>query len=413
MSKKALLVTTVSGFVPQFEMNNVRILQELGYEVHYAANYRNVGYGTDNHRLDGTGIIRHQIDFSRSPFDLTKSLKAYRQLKQLMRGEKFDLIHCHTPVGAALARLAAKPHRKDGCKVIYTAHGFHFYKGAPLSYWLLFYPAERWLARYTDVLITINEEDYERAQRICGRIEKQKKSNKSKKIAVTKQNPTTVVRINGTGIDTTAYRQNTNIDAKRMELGIPSKATLLISIGELNQNKNHMTVIEALHRCESDLFYIICGEGKNREHLNRQIRQYGLEKRVFLLGYRTDTLELLHASDVFVLPSLREGLSHSLQEAMAAGKAVIASDIRGNRELIEQRKGGWLIQPKETGQLAKILDSLGVEDLKRMGQFNQQKIQTYDNRLVDADMRQIYTSLKTGGSNVKRNKRENKSFFEI
>ena len=131
--KKALLVTTVSGFIPQFEMNNVKLLQQMGYEVHYASNYNTPSYGKDNHRLDGTGIIRHQIDFVRSPYSL-KNYIVYRQLKILMEKEKFQLIHCHTPMGGVMARLAA--HATGTSSVIYTAHGFHYYKGAPFINWL-------------------------------------------------------------------------------------------------------------------------------------------------------------------------------------------------------------------------------------------------------------------------------------
>lgn len=125
--KKALLITHVSGFVPQFEMNNVRILQSMGYEVHYASNFNTPSYGTDNHRLDGTGIICHQIDFVRSPFD-KRNLHVYRQMVELMRREDFSLVHCHTPMGGVMARLAA--HATGTGPVIYTAHGFHFFKGA-------------------------------------------------------------------------------------------------------------------------------------------------------------------------------------------------------------------------------------------------------------------------------------------
>ena len=123
--KKALLVTTVSGFVPQFEMNNVRLLQNMGFEVHYASNYNTPSYGTDNHRLDGTGIIRHQIDFVRSPFK-PENITVFRQLKAVMEQEQFQLVHCHTPMGGVMARLAA--HATHTGPVIYTAHGFHFSK---------------------------------------------------------------------------------------------------------------------------------------------------------------------------------------------------------------------------------------------------------------------------------------------
>ena len=123
--KKALLVTRVSGFIPQHEMNNVKILQEMGYEVHYASNFHTPSYGTDNHRLDGTGIVRHPIDFVRSPFD-KRNFQVYRQMVELMRREDFSLVHCHTPMGGVMARLAA--HATGTGPVIYTAHGFHFFK---------------------------------------------------------------------------------------------------------------------------------------------------------------------------------------------------------------------------------------------------------------------------------------------
>ena len=161
--KKALLVTRVSGFIPQHEMNNVKILQEMGYEVHYATNLNIVVYGKDNSRLEGAGIITHQIDFQKSPFSKNVS-KAYRQLLRLMLEESFDLVHCHMPLSAVVTRLAAQKVRRQTGKhipVLYTAHGLHFYSGAPLQNWI-YYPIERYLAKYTDRLILINQEDYQR-----------------------------------------------------------------------------------------------------------------------------------------------------------------------------------------------------------------------------------------------------------
>ena len=146
--RKALLVTHVSGFVPQFEMNNVRILQELGYEVHYASNFHTPSYGTDNHRLDGTGIIRHQIDFVRSPFS-AKNCLVYRQMCDLMKREHFSLVHCHTPMGGVMARLAA--HVTGTGPVIYTAHGFHFLRG-PHGRTGLF--TTRWRSSFPDIRIS-------------------------------------------------------------------------------------------------------------------------------------------------------------------------------------------------------------------------------------------------------------------
>ena len=161
-SKKALLVTTVSGFVPQFEMNNVRLLQERGYEVHYASNFDMPSYGDNNDRLKGTGIRCHQIAFAREPWN-RKNMSAVRELTALIRREGVRLLHCHTPMGAACARLAAA--RAGLHNVVYTAHGFHFFDGAPKKNWLIYYPVEKFLSRYTDSLLLINREDYARAKK--------------------------------------------------------------------------------------------------------------------------------------------------------------------------------------------------------------------------------------------------------
>ena len=326
--KKALIVTHVSGFVPQFEMNNVRLLQSMGYEVHYASNYNNVGYGTDNKRLDGTGIIRHQVDFARSPFDFRAHKRALRQLKKVLQAEEFSILHCHTPVGAVLARIAANPYRKGGMKVIYTAHGFHFFKGAPLRYWLLFYPVERFLAGMTDVLITINDEDYERAKHFCIR------------------KKTIVRHVPGVGIDFAYWSGKELVDGerekmreqKRQEIQIPDDITVFLSVGELSRRKNHKAVIDVLaeinKRTESKFCYLICGQGELKQELQNRIDEAGLHDTVLLLGYRSDIRELMYAADVFIFPSLQEGMPVALMEALASGMPVIASDIRGSRELL-------------------------------------------------------------------------------
>ncbi len=381
--KKALIITTVSGFVPQFEMNNVFILQEMGYEVHYASNFHNPHYGSDNHRLDGTGIICHQVDFMRSPFHVMANLKAYRQLCRLLQEQRFHFIHCHTPMGGVLGRLAAEQNRKkqhSNCRVIYTAHGFHFYRGAPLINWIFYYPVERWLAHFTDILITINREDYQRAKRFHLREVKGKQGR--------------VEKVNGVGIDVTYY-QRIAIDreAVRKEIGIKKGQLLFLSIGELNHNKNHKVMIEALAKSKRDVCYVICGEGKFKKVLEKLIKKYQLEDKVHLLGYRKDIPELLKASDLFVLPSFREGLSLSLQEAMACSVPVIASDIRGNRELIDRGKGGWLLHPKDKKGLVKIINTLEKSNLAFMGDYNGKKIEAYDRKIMIGKMRKIYDSI--------------------
>lgn len=367
--KKVLLVTHVSGFVPQFEMNNVRILQEMGYEVHYASNYKKPQYGNDNSRLEGTGIIKHQVDFARSPLRIIQNITAYRQLRALLEKEKFVLIHCHTPVGGAIARLAARKSFHTGLKVIYTVHGFHFFHGAPVKNWLLFYPIERFLAHFTDRLITINEEDYRNACNF-----KLRKWGEVKKI-------------NGVGIEVEKFE---GIAGKRFR----KNEIVFLSIGELNSNKNHKLVIESLHRIKRENYkYIICGQGKEKENLEKLIHKYNLENQVFLAGYKKDILEVLREADVFVMPSFREGLSVALQEAMAAGLPVIATNIRGNNELIDNGKGGWLIPSNDIDTMVNAMIEADRADLQKMSQYNLTKIKKYDKSKVSESMREIYSDI--------------------
>lgn len=371
--KKALLVTTVSGFVPQFEMNNVRILQEMGYEVHYASNYHMPSYGNDNSRLDGTGIIRHQVDFERSPFTL-KNITVYKQLKKVMEEGQFDLVHCHTPMGGALARIAA--HNTKTGPVLYTAHGFHFFKGAPLVNWLCYYPVEKMLSHYTDVLICINQEDYERA----------------KKKFYAKQ----VIKIPGVGIDIKRI-ENIDVDRnkKREELGIGKEQKVLLFVGEMTKNKNHRLIIEVVAKLhDSSIIAVFCGHGQEEQHLRELAKTLHVEEQIRFLGYRKDVLEIYKIADLFVFPSMREGLPVALIEAMASGLAVVCSDIRGNRDLIKDNQGGRLLKGYSIDVYVKAIKELLDDNEKghRYGQNNKMEIQNYDQGYVIQIMKELYGS---------------------
>ncbi|MBT9778350.1 glycosyltransferase [Clostridium sp. MCC353] len=375
--KKALIVTTVSGFVPQFEMQNVHILQNMGFEVHYAANYDMPSYGDDNSRLDGTGIIRHQVDFARSPYS-RKNVKAYKQLLDLMKSVKFELVHCHTPMGGVLARLAA--HKTGTGPVIYTVHGFHFYKGAPLINWLVYYPVERWMARYTDMLITINEEDYRRAKRFKAK---------------------SVRRIHGVGIDTevkTVLDENEKRQL-RESLKLQDDKVVLVSAGELNDNKNHIMVLKALAKMpEIDCYYLICGKGPLKEKLERYAADNGLREKVRFLGYRKDLSHILQIADIFVMPSKREGLSTAVMEAMVHGLPVVATDIRGNNELVVDNVNGYLIGLDDNVSFCKQLLVLMKNEKirKKMGNKGKSKVTNYDNSVVKKVMKNNYAAILKG-----------------
>jgi glycosyltransferase involved in cell wall biosynthesis len=391
-SKKVLLVTTVSGFVPQFEMSNVQILQDIGYEVHYAANYHTPSYGTNNHRLDGTGIVRHQVDFVRSPFNL-QNIRVYRQLKKVMSEEHFDLVHCHTPMGGVMARLAA--HVTKTSPVVYTAHGFHFFKGASFINWLCYYPMEKILSRFTDEQICINHEDYELAQ----------EHFYAKHVSY----------IPGVGVDTTKIQPLIDLNRKKLELGLPADHLILLSSGELIKRKNHETVIRAIGKIKTEckgfmksdqtkFHYIICGHGHLNEYLKRLAEELQVSDCISFLGYREDIMEIYQIADLFLFPSFQEGLPMALLEAMTYGLPVICSDIRGNRDLMGADSnssfnfcdGGILVaKAGDASAYSKAIQLLLNDQSRRqkMGKKNSLRAMEFSVQAVKESMEKIYHRL--------------------
>ena len=338
--KSALIVTSVASMVDQFIMPSIELLISMGYDVDVATNFVKGSTCSDEKikelitRLDGMNVDCYHIDFDRKVLDVRADIKSFKQLDAVVCGlaepinktrhhhikpqgdNTYSFIHSHSPIGGVVGRIEGKKRR---IKNIYTAHGFHFYDGAPLKNWLIFYPIEKHLSRFTDVLITINKEDYVRA----------KKKLKAKK----------TVYIPGIGIDVEKFRDiQVDRDKKRAELGVGVDDVMLLSVGELNVNKNHRVVVEALGLMDdqqrSHLHYFIAGKDAGQRDALVKLAE---EKKVnlHLLGFRTDIPELLKCADIFLLPSIREGLNVGLMEAMASGLPCIASDIRGNRDLIK------------------------------------------------------------------------------
>lgn len=265
------------------------------------------------------GCKVYHTDSSRSPFSFG-NIKAISQIRELVKKNGYDIVHCHSPLAAASTRIACKGLRKKGkVKVIYTAHGFHFYKGAPLKNWMIFYPIEKLCSHYTDVLITINKEDFELAKR----------KMKAKKIEY----------VPGVGIDVAKFA-GAVVDRKqkRAEIGVPEDAFMLLSVGELNENKNHKVVIEALSKLKNpNNHYVIAGTGGEKENLQKLAEE--LDVNLHLLGYRDDIAELNKVADCFVFPSIREGQGISVLEAIACGNPCIVSNIRGPKDIIDGENG--------------------------------------------------------------------------
>lgn len=360
---KILYVTTIGVTMGFFKSFIYELIKE-GHTVDIATNESDSKVPAC---YEEWGCTVHQIDTSRSPLN-KGNLKAIKQLKELIEKEQYNLVHCHTPVAAMCTRLACRKLRKKGTKVFYTAHGFHFYKGAPLKNWLIYYPVEKICSRYTDVLITINQEDYAFA----------KKKMKAQHIKY----------VPGVGADVQKFGKTT-VDraSKRKELGIPENATLLLSVGELNKNKNHETVIRAI--ADTDIYYVIAGKGDLQKHLQTVIDELGMTERVKFLGFRNDIAELCVASDVFVFPSFREGLSMALMEAMASGLPCAVSKIRGNTDLIDEN-GGVLFNPHSVEECKDAILSLLQCDLAKKGEYNIAKVRAYDVSTVNENLKSIY-----------------------
>ena len=375
MKKVLFVATVVKTHIMVFHLPYIEWFKKNGFETHVCA--RN-DFENKEECIIPFCDQYYDMQFERSPFK-SGNLKAYHQLKIIIDSNDYEIIHCHTPIGGVLTRLAAREARKKTTMVIYTAHGFHFFKGAPWHYWLIYYPVERWLARYTDVLITINKEDYARA-----------KSFKAKKVSY----------VSGVGVDTPKFtRSNDDRYMTRKEIGIPENEIVLLSVGELIRNKNQEVIIKALGMLNHlKIIYVICGTGVLEDYLKGMANKLCVDVR--FMGFRKDMARIYSAADLFVISSFREGLSVSLIEAMAAGLPVIGSKIRGNTDLVEEGKGGYLVPPLDIDGYAQFINKLVSNKAmrERMGNFNIEAVRKYDLAEVKNDLINIYQLLSDGSN---------------
>ncbi len=322
------------------------------------------------------GCEIYGLQCSRSPLK-KENLDAVKIIKNIVSSNHYDIVHCHTPIAAMCTRLACRRLRKNGTKVIYTAHGFHFFKGAPLKNWLLYYPVEKLCARWTDVLITINKEDYARAQ----------KKFHAKQIAY----------VPGVGIDVQRFSPNQWTEEERLalrgSLGLEAQDKLVLSVGELNQNKNHEAVIRAIARIgDPHIHYAIAGEGDLYHSLNSLAKELGVEKQVHLLGFRSDVAALYQIADLYIHPSFREGLPVSVMEAMASGVPCIGSTTRGVRDLLLKED---LFDPNDISKLTSLLLKYCGDDTFKTekGRQNMERSAEYDIKIISEKINAIYHAI--------------------
>ncbi len=365
---RILYVATVLSHICQFHLPYLQMLQEQGHEIHVAA-HDNLAV---KNGLQLKYTDRHiEIPFHRSPFD-PRNLTAYRKLKALLKQTHYDLIVCNTPVGGVLTRLAARKSRRAGTRVVYIAHGFHFYKGASKKNWLLFYPLEKALARLCDVVVTINEEDYALAMaRFPGKI----------------------ARIHGIGVREDRYHPATEAEQAEMRSreGLSSEDYVVLCTGELNENKNQKTLVSAaalLKEKIPNLKVLLAGNGPKEQDLRDQIAAEGLEDHVKLLGYRTDLEKLVPAVDVVASCSKREGLPLNIVEAMLCKKPVVASVNRGNAELVKDGETGFLAAPEDAAAFAENLHSLSLSPAiaQKLGERGYEFAQLYSVNSVKTEL---------------------------
>ncbi|BFH66167.1 putative glycosyltransferase EpsD [Paenibacillus dendritiformis] len=370
MPNKILFCATVDYHISSFHLPVLQWFKQRGWEIHIAAKGELELPYADR---------KFNIPFERSPFRW-RNREAYREVKRLIERHGYQIVHCHTPVGGVLARLASRRARRQGTRVIYTAHGFHFCRGAPLINWMLYYPVEKLLARSTDCLITINQEDYRLAVR---------RRFKAKRIE----------HVHGVGVsgerfypalpeDKASLRERTSFDRNDI---------LLFYAAEFNRNKNHQLLIHALARIRErapQVRLLLAGEGALLEACQSVSVKLGVDRHVHFLGYRDDIPDLLRMSDIAVSGSLREGLPVQMMEAMACGLPVIATRNRGHLELVCDGRNGYLVPPQAAEQFAERIATLAASpDLREsMGRESLQMFRKYEQKAVLHELGEIYES---------------------
>lgn len=380
--KKVLVVASVISMIEWFNKENIYFLKkELNCDVHLAVNLdfmedtnvdRTVEY---IEKLKSMGIVLHNIKFARSPIKLD-NFSAYKSLKKIISSYDFDLIHCHTPTASMLTRIASRRTRKIGTTVMYTSHGFHFHKASPKLNWIIYYPIEKWLSKYTDIIVTINQEDY-------GRLEK--------------FHMITRKYIPGVGVDINKIKSLiVDKNEKKKSIGVPSNGILILSAGELIERKNHQVIIKALGKLKrKDIFYAICGKGPLKNDLIKLARKNNIHDQFILLGFRKDIYELFYAADISALPSRIEGLGLVGIESLSAGIPLIASNVQGIMDYIIDGKNGYCVSPNDVDAFAKKIEILASSNEFResMKQECIKSVEPYELENALSEMQKIYKEI--------------------
>jgi glycosyltransferase involved in cell wall biosynthesis len=370
VNKNILMAATVYTHLANFHKPAIKLLQQKGYEVHAVAN-NNEGRKEE---IEELGVVCHDINFVRFPFK-KENILAMKELSMLFRSHYFHLIHVHTPIAAFIVRYLAKKYKQGS--VIYTAHGFHFYKGAPLLNWLLYYPAEKVAKKWTDGLVVMNKEDFSQGKKL-GFIP-------NYNLFLTK----------GVGVDLTKFNDSRESTVNfRYERNIQKDDIVITCIAEFTKNKNQLFLIEAwkeLIKKYKNIHLLFVGHGSQFRYLKRIVDEQCL-KNTHFLGYRYDIPEILKHSTIITLVSRREGLPKTLMEGMAAGLPAVVTNVRGARDLVTHNENGFVVELGNKRELIKQLSTLiSDEEVRiRMGQNAMRKVRRYSNKEVLVELDQVY-----------------------
>lgn len=374
---KALIVVNLAGFLT-FLWNDINTLQEMGYTVEVAMNVHmpDGSNAVEVEKLEKLGIKFHHVDFNTKKPLSKNNIVAYRQLKSVLK-EKYNLIHCHTPIVGILTRLLAQKYRKDGTKVIYTTHGFTFTDRSTKKNWLVYFSAEKIMSYYCDAIVTINHEDYNNAKKMhCKH----------------------VYLLPSVGLDNSRFRKVV-IDRNkyREQFGISSNELMVLAVGELSKRKNHQIVIKAIAEIEdSDKYiFVICGRAIANSTIQQELQELAnrLGVRIVFAGHRHDIAEINACADVAVIPSIREGFGMTGVEALASGVPVVGSDVQGIREYVIPGKTGYLCNPFDEHQFAdaiKKISEMSFSEREKIAVACKQKAEEFDVSKSISAMKNIY-----------------------
>ena len=377
MKKKALIVANLVGFVG-FLWNDIKLLQTMGYEVEFAANAKVISGENHVKYFEEKGVKFHQLDFSNSnPFS-TKNIKAFKQIRKMMKQEQYSFVHCHTPIAGLITRLALAKYRRKGLKVAYTTHGFTFTHLSSKKQWMAYRTIEKIASAFTDTIITINQEDFENAKKLFCK---------------------DVRMINGVGVDTDKYHNVTlDIDAYKRKLSLPCDKIMVLSVGELSDRKNHQIIVKALGLMEdkSNYIYVICGREVSGTGIADRLKSLAKEQGVelYLLGHRKDIPEIMHCSDIGAIPSVREGLGLAGIQSLCAQVPLVGTRVQGIKDYIIDGKTGCLCEPFDANAYKEAIKKLSDSKLRdTMKNACYEMALKYDQSVSFKQMQNIYEDI--------------------